>query len=375
MSKETKKILGFIAFGVVLYAMLMNLSAAVGLLKGFVGLIMPVLIGLIIAFVINVPMTGFQKLFAKIPGKRHNKPHDKVICAASLAATFLCLILVVFLVFTMLIPELASSAKSVYKSVEAQIPNLIAYLNTLDWDVHSLTTWLENFDLKAIVEKAIGGMGDVVDSIVGITTSTFSYMFNGLFGLIIAIYVLMDKEDLARQSKKLAYAYLSKSMADRICYVARLVSSTYTKFLSGQCVEAVILGVLIFLSLAIFKLPYAGLIGVLTGIFSFIPYVGAFLSLAVGAVLIALIMPSKVLIFIVVFEVAQFIENQFIYPQVVGNSVGLSALWTIVAVLIGGNFFGVLGMIFFIPLTAVLYTLLADNVNKSLKTKSIEIKK
>ena len=373
MSKETKKILGFIAFGVVLYALLMNLPATVGLLKGFVGLIMPVLIGLIIAFVINVPMTGFQKLFAKIPTKKKHKPTDKIICLTSLLATFLCLLLVIFLVFTMLIPELASSAKSVYKSVEAQLPNIIAYLNSLDWDMHSVTEWLENFDIKAVVEKAIGGMGDVVGSIVGITTSTFSYAFNGLFGLIIAIYVLLGKEDLGRQSKKLVYAYLKKSVADKICYVAKLISTTYTKFLSGQCVEAVILGALIFISLAVFRLPYAGLIGVLTGVFSFIPYVGAFLSLAVGAVLIALIAPSKVLLFIIVFEVAQFIENQFIYPQVVGNSVGLSALWTIIAVLVGGNFFGVLGMIFFIPLTAVLYTLLADNVNKNLKHKNIDL--
>ena len=137
--------------------------------------------------------------------------------------------------------------------------------------------------------------------------------------------------------------------------------------------EAVILGFLIFLSLAIFKLPYAGLIGVLTGIFSFIPYVGAFLSCALGAILIFLIAPGKVILFIIVFQVAQFIENQFIYPHVVGNSVGLSALWTLVAVLLGGKFFGLLGMIFFIPLTAVVYTLVSGNVNKNLKIKDIDI--
>jgi len=374
MSKETKKILGFIAFGVVLYAALMNLPATVALFKGLVALTLPVVIGLVLAFVINVPMTAFQKLFSRIRTKKPGTS-NKALYGISLSATFVCLLLIVFLVFTLLIPELASSAKSVYKSVEAQVPHIIAYLNSLEWDMHSLTEWLENFDLKSIVEKAIGGMGNVVDSIVGITTSTFSYMFNGLFGFIIAIYVLMGKDDLGRQGKKLVYAYLKKPIADKVCYVCRLISDTYTKFLSGQCVEAVILGGLIFLSLAVFRLPYAGLIGVLTGVFSFIPYVGAFLSCFIGAVLIALIAPSKVILFIIVFQVAQFIENQFIYPHVVGNSVGLSALWTVVAVLVGGNFFGLLGMIFFIPLTAVIYTLLADNVNNQLKNKNIEITK
>ncbi len=373
MDKGTKKILGFIAFGVGLYALLMNLPAALGVLKAFGVLVLPVIVGLVLAFVINVPMSAFQRLFAKIPIKGKTSGNGKNLCGISLLATFLCIILVLVLVFTLLVPELASSAKSVYASVEAKIPEIIAYLNTLEWDFDDLTKWLEEFDLKTVAEKTLGGVGSVVDSLVGITTSTVSYAITAVFGVIICIYVLLGKEDLGRQSKKFIYAYLKKPAADKVCYVTKLLSDTYAKFLSGQCMEAVILGFLIFLSLAIFKLPYAGLIGVLTGIFSFIPYVGAFLSCALGAILIFLIAPGKVILFIIVFQVAQFIENQFIYPHVVGNSVGLSALWTLVAVLLGGKFFGLLGMIFFIPLTAVVYTLVSGNVNKNLKIKDIDI--
>ena len=137
--------------------------------------------------------------------------------------------------------------------------------------------------------------------------------------------------------------------------------------------EAVILGTMFVIAMSIFKMPYAGLIGVMTAILSFIPYIGAFLSCAIGALLVLLLSPSKVILFIIVFQVAQFIENQFIYPHVVGNSVGLSALWTLVAVLVGGNFFGILGMIFFIPLTAVIYNLVSGNVNRRLKEKQISI--
>lgn len=372
MAKETKKIMGYIAFGVVVYAALMNFGAVTAFVRRVGALVLPVIAGLILAFVINVPMKGFEKLFRKMLRKKNGEP-IKGIHGISLLSTFVCVILVFILVFTLLVPELIGSASSLYNALEAKIPQWIDWLRTQDWNTEMVTGWLADFDFKMIIQKTIGGMGSVMDSIVGITASTVSTLMTAAFGLIIAIYVLLSKEDLSRQAKKLLYGYCKKSTADNVCRVGTMINDTYTKFLSGQCVEAVILGALIFVSLSIFKMPYAGLIGVLTGILSFIPYVGAFLSCFIGAVLVLLLYPSKVLLFIIIYQIAQFIENQFIYPHVVGNSVGLSALWTLLAVLIGGKFFGLFGMIFFIPLTAVIYTLISGDVNARLNKKDITV--
>lgn len=382
MGKENKRILGFIAFGVVAYAVLMNLGSVIGSLRDLISLTLPVIVGLVLAFVINVPMKAFEKLYGRIFGKllkkqsKGGKTKGKIrgLHGISLLSTFICIILVFFLMFTLLIPELVSSVSSVYAAAEVKIPQWIDFLRSQEWNLDAFTDWLADFDFKALLEGAIGGVGTVMDSIVGITTATVSNMITAGFGLIIAIYVLLSKDDLLRQSKKVLYGYCRRDIADKICAVGKMVNDTYTKFFSGQCVEAVILGFLIFIYLSIFKMPYAGLIGVMTGVLSFIPYIGALLSCVIGAVLVLLLSPAKVILFIIVFQVAQFIENQFIYPHVVGNSVGLSALWTLVAVLVGGNFFGLLGMIFFIPLTAVIYNLVSGNVNRRLRERNVTIR-
>lgn len=208
------------------------------------------------------------------------------------------------------------------------------------------------------------GAGNFLSSALGIATSTISIIVNCFFSLVIALYILLSKKTLGRQCKKLLYVHVRKPIADCIYHVATLISKTYSKFLSGQCIEAIILGVLIFISFTIFRIPYAVLIAVLTGVLSFIPYIGAFFACFIGAVLVLMVNPLQALLSIIVYQVVQFIENQFIYPHVVGGSVGLAPLWTLVAVLIGGNLFGILGMIFFIPLVAVLYQLVKEYTNK-----------
>ena len=183
--------------------------------------------------------------------------------------------------------------------------------------------------------------------------------------LVIAVYLLLSRRSLARKSKKLLYAYLAKPHADRVCHIAGLVQAAYTKFLSGQCIEACILGVLIFLAFSAFGLPYAGLIGFLTAISAFIPYVGAFVACVIGALLILLSSPEQALISVLVFLVVQFVENLFIYPNVVGTSVGLPPLFTFLAALIGGNLFGILGMLIGVPFAATIYQLLKNDVYKT----------
>ena len=170
------------------------------------------------------------------------------------------------------------------------------------------------------------------------------------------------------------YSFLKTETTEKLCEVGALSVETYSKFLSGQTIEAVILGVLIFIFFSIFRLPYAALIAFLTSFFAFVPYVGAFASCAIGAFLILLDSPEKVITCVIVYLVVQFVENQFIYPHVVGSSVGLSPLWTLVAAIIGGNPFGIVGIIFFIPFTAVVYTVFKRYANNKLDEKSIDIK-
>ena len=181
---------------------------------------------------------------------------------------------------------------------------------------------------------------------------------------------MADRDKIAGQSRRLLYAYTKEKVADKVCYVCGLIREAYRKFLTGQCVEAVILGLLIAIAFTVFRLPYAGLIGAVTAVCALIPYIGAFISCGLSVLLALMISPEKALTCLIVYLAIQFIETQFIYPRVVGGSVGLSPLWTLAAVLIGGKLFGLIGMIFFIPLVSVAYILISEDVRSRLRKRA-----
>lgn len=345
----------------------MNLSTVLAFLKTIIGLVFPILLGLLFAFVLNVPMRGLEGLLDRAFAGAKRRPKDRVLQSLSLLLTLVCIILVITLAFTMAIPALVSSVRSIYPLLAEKWPQWMAVLNSYEIDVSLLTDWVSTLDMEQLSSNAGSLLGSAVDT----ATSAISAVASLVFGLIIAVYILLSKSALTVQVKKLTYANLRKETADRLCYMGSLARDTYTKFLSGQCVEAIILGSLIFIAFKIFRLPYAGLIGFLTSLFAFVPYIGAFASCLIGAFLALLVSPSKVLVCILVYLVVQFIENQFIYPHVVGSSVGLSPLWTLIAALIGGKLFGVLGIVFFIPLAAVLYILIRDDTNEKLSKRSL----
>lgn len=375
MEKETKRSLLLITFGVVLFALLMHFSSVIKMAQRGITLILPIIVGLILAFVLNVPMKMFERLFEKIK-KKHPKLEKLPIASLSLFATIACIVLLIGIVYTMFVPGLISSVRSIYNVFMENVPKWLSWLRSNGMDTAWLSREIASWDLNKLMAQITGNVGNVgnaLGKVVDATTSFFGVAVNALMGFIIAIYVLLSKESLTRQCKKMLYAHLSKKHADRICYISSLINETYSKFFSGQCIEAVILGLLMFIAFTVFRLPYANLIAVLTGILSFIPYIGAFASCFIGALLIVMVDPWKAILSIVVYQVVQFIENQFIYPRVVGGSVGLAPLWTLSAALIGGNLFGVLGMIFAIPVTAVLYVLLKDDANRRLQKKKITI--
>ncbi|MBR6649926.1 MAG: AI-2E family transporter [Clostridia bacterium] len=373
MDKNFKKLLLLVSFGVVLFAALFNFTAVINYAGKVLSIFLPIIVGLIIAFVLNVPMKGFDNLLHKIFKKNDFKHKEKLINILSLVLTLLAIIVVIVLAVTLAVPEIVSSVKRIYVQIQAKLPEFIAWLNSYNIDTTRLTELAKNININSFLSTITTGAGSLLSSVWGFATTTVSGVSTTIFAIVISIYVLLDKKTLSRHMKKLMYSFLKTETTEKLCEVGALSVETYSKFLSGQTIEAVILGVLIFIFFSIFRLPYAALIAFLTSFFAFVPYVGAFASCAIGAFLILLDSPEKVITCVIVYLVVQFVENQFIYPHVVGSSVGLSPLWTLMAAIIGGNLFGIVGIIFFIPLAAVLYTLLQGHINKKLRINRIKI--
>ena len=313
-------------------------------------------------------MTAIENRLKKLLYRRHPEKAGKALRMLSLLLTFVCIIVVVALAVLMLIPELRKSIMSVIAQIQESLPALMDYLYSLGID----TTWMEQqlaaidlaaIDFKELASQMITGASSMLGTLVGAVSATISVLGNALFSTVIALYILIDKENLSRQCRKLLYAFVRPELGDKIWHVGSLIREVFGKFLGGQSIESCVLGILMFIALSVFRIPYASLIAVLTAVCAFIPYIGAFLSCGIGVALILLVNPLQAVLCLVVYQVVQFIENQFIYPHVVGSSVGLEPLWTIIAVLVGGAAFGILGMIFFIPVMAVVYTLLKETVN------------
>lgn len=373
-----KQNLILIASGVILFAAVMNINYVMTFIKDVMGLFLPLIIGFIMAFVLSVPMNGFEKLLRKIgrkikpklPKKIRINVKDKTISTISLLLTVISILLVIYILGKVAVPQIVESVKSIGIMIKEKWPQWAKTLQKYNVDTAPITEWVKNLDFENLIKNVLSGAGTFINVVVGTAASTISIMGTIAIAVVIMFYVLLSKKELIRHGKKIVYAYLSKEKADKIVYVSKLSCDVFAKFLSGQCIEACVLGGMMFVGFWLFKLPYAGLIAMLTCVSAFIPYIGAFMSCAIGVVLTLIANPSQAIMCFIVYQVIQFIENQFIYPNVVGNSVGLSPLWTLIAVLVGGKLFGLLGMIFFIPIVAVLYILFRESVNKKLKNKN-----
>ena len=369
MKQENKYVFGYIAFGVTLYAVLMNLKTVLGAFTWLGQIFLPVLLGFLLAFILNVPMTGFEKRLGKLQYKGKPLLKEKALGGLSLLLSFLSVLLVLALAITMLVPELIASGESLVLLAKEKWPEVRDYLQLHHIDTAQLEAWVQSLNLQELAKQIFGGAGSLINSAVNAVSAVLSGLGTMGIALVIAVYALLGKKQLAKGTTDLLQAHLSSSRAGWLIHVGRLISSSYSKFFSGQCLEACILGVLMLVAFTVLGVPYASLIGVLTAVCAFVPYVGAFLSCAIGAFLVLLVAPEKVILYVVVYLVVQFVENQFIYPHVVGGSVGLSPLWTLIAVLVGGSLMGLVGMLFFIPLTAVLVTLLNEYTQKRLQEK------
>lgn len=363
--KRTKRYILVTAIGVSLYVALMNLTAVVSFVGELVRLVRPVIAGSILALFVHVPMNSIQKKLTSFYSSRQNRPSERAILIMSFAATVLCALLILALVLILLVPELIISSRRLY----AQVVERLQYLKGLEFDIAWMEELLSKIDINSITGKLSNAVDGILPNVVDALSSAVSLIMTACFAVIVSIYISLGKEKLGRHGRKLISAYLSPVWENRVLLFTRTFIKSFTNFLTGQCTEAVILGTLMFLAFSIFQLPYGSLVGVLTAVCAIIPYVGAFLSSAISVILTLFIAPELVIRCIIVYSVVQFVENQFIYPRVVGSSVGLPPLYTLIAAMIGGKLFGIMGILFFIPLMAVLVEVVKADANERISRK------
>lgn len=367
--QELKKCITITIIIAAAYLVVNNIPDIINIFKTIIGVLMPFIIGGVIAYILNIPMTKIETLLSKKIKKK------SVVRTISITLSLLVFVAIIAIILLLLIPELVQSIESLVSSVPALLNNVQSWaLDLLDQYPELQTELAKAFQETTGVKDILTTiLNYIIDGSVGFVSSLVSSVVTIFMALVFAIYMLSQKESLLRGCKKVLYAIVKKEQADKVMEVLNLTNKTFYKFISGQCLEACILGVLMFAAVALCGFPYALIIGVLTAVTALVPIFGAIAAMVIGAILIAMTSPWKALLFIVVFQVIQQIEGNLIYPKVVGKSVGLSPLWTLLAITVGGNLFGIMGMLVSLPVASVLYALLKENVHVKLKDKKIEV--
>lgn len=369
-----KKLRGLIMFTVIAAVAGVNYRSLLGMAVTLFGMAFPFLLGAAIAFVMNVPMRWIE---GKIrPGKPCRWRRG-----VSLVLTLVAVTGIVTTVMLVVVPEFFRTLMTLQSSVPAFLADMQDKLTSWFAQYPDVVTYIEQMevDWEQLMQGVVGFLTTGAGSLLNTTFSAAKSIVSGVtafgIGLVFAIYILLQKETLGRQTSKLVRACLPQQLADNVLRTAGLAESIFSSFLTGQCVEAVILGMMFFITLSVLRMPYELLIGVLIAFTALIPIFGAFIGCAVGAFLILMVSPMQALAFICVFLVLQQLEGNLIYPHVVGNSVGLPSIWVLVAVTLGGSMMGITGMLIFIPLVSVFYTLLREWVNERLAQKDRKEKK
>ena len=369
-----KKIRELIIFTVLLVVALWKFEVVIDVLKTIGGILFPFVLGGAIAFVINVPMSFLEKkIFGK--AKEENKAGKKLARPVSLLLTIILAVGVVVLVMFGVIPQLTRTIASLMISIANFIPqmqNWIREFSHNNQDIMKLVNQVQ-FNPDQAIKWGISILGSGAGNMMNTTMSAVGSIVSGFATFFIAFsfacYILFQKEKLYVQIRKVFFAFIPKQKAEAFL---KICSLTFANFLTGQCVEAVILGSMFVVTLSILKMPYALLIGTLIAFTALIPIFGAFIGCAVGCFLIFMVSPKQAILFIIVFLILQQIEGNLIYPHVVGGSVGLPSIWVLAAVTVGGNLMGIVGMLIFIPLVSVLYTIFREFVYLRLKEKHIK---
>ena len=382
-----KKLLLLIAFGALAVTAPMWIGQAGHALGFLLGIASPFLAGAALAFVLNVPMHFLENklvdpAFRKL-SKQNKSPHG-LVRALSLVLTLALVVLVLLLLILVVVPQLAASVSGLGTTIQHALTRFINWVQMQFVNNPQIVEIVENTVrdwqninwhtvLTSVIDFLKNGAGNVLSSTISAAKGIVGVVANFAIALVFAIYILLQKEKLGRQFRKALYALCPKKAADYTVHVFSLSHRVFSNFITGQCTEAVILGTMFVITMSILRMPYALLVGCLIAVTALIPIVGAFIGCFVGAFLLLMNSPMQALIFVITFLILQQVEGNLIYPHVVGSSVGLPSIWVLAAVTLGGSLMGVAGMLVFIPLLSVCYSLFRDFVNRRLKARNLTI--
>ena len=378
-SKEIiREIRRLIVFTAILFLCLWKHEVVFALLKGIFHVVFPFVLGGAIAFVLGVPMNYIENRLFPEDKKNRSGIRNKFARPMSLVIILVLLFGIIFAVLFLLLPQLCETVANLGDSAQEFLPKVESWAEDVFRNNEEITELIGRveFDWDKITDMGIrflrNGASNMVGSTIIVVREIVSGMATFFIAFAFACYVLLQKERLKTQGKKILYAMISKGKAEAVLEVLSLTYYTFSGFLTGQCLEAIILGGMFVLVMTVFRFPYALLVGIIIAFTALVPVFGAFVGCAVGVFLIFIVNPTKAILFIVLFLALQQIEGNFIYPHVVGNSVGLPSIWVLAAVSVGGTLMGVVGMLIFIPVASVTYALFREIIYLLLKKRGLK---
>lgn len=380
--QNIKKILLIITYTILLCFALINFKFVLNVIGYILNLLKPFIFGFCIAFILNIPLSKIENIILKLKNNKKNKKKkeiqgvnkpNKKVRAFSIMMSLIIFIGIIFFTLFLVIPEFINTISILKENVPNAFdqakewtmnlmdsnPRILEKINEIKPDWNKVDASVTEFVKKA----ATGLIGFSIEFVVGV----FSGLINFFMGIIFAVYMLSQKEKFLSQIKRICVTYISKEKCEKIFKIGSITNDTFKKFFGGQFIEAILLGVMCFIGMTIFKMPYALTISVLIGVTALIPVFGAFFGTGIGAILILAVDPAKAFWFVIYILVIQQIDGNLIYPKVVGDSVGLPAIWVMLAVLVGGNSLGIIGMLVGVPIASVIYKLIKEKVNKGEK--------
>lgn len=322
----------------------------------------PALYGGLVALILSVFISGTSDIIKLFDKKNKINPLIKNIL--SIVVTILFIFFVFYLLIILIVPRFSEGIQNIIHTIENNWDKIVDFCNKIGLDSNKFKNIITEIDTASVIDFAGQNVKNLFRTLFSTVSSLTGVVFTAVISIVCCVYILLGQDKLAAQCAQVVSAYLPKRTAKGIISTSVLFWVTFKNFLLRQCIEAVILGGLLMIFMLIFKIPYALIIGTITAVLALIPYVGAFISCAFGAFFILLIEPQKVIVFLILFLVIQQIEGNIIYPHIVGKSVGLPAIWTLMAVYAGGELLGIIGMILFVPIVSVIYTLVKEDVTR-----------
>lgn len=364
---ELKKWMFLILFAIVSFYIINNINIVWNVILFLLSVMSPFILGGILAFILNIPMTKIEKQLNK---KIKNKRITRTI---SIILSLLIFLLIIGFISFLIIPEVIESIEKLVSNIPGLVNDTESYILNLLKNHESVQVEIKEMFKSVNTSKIISNiLNYIVNGSLSFISSLISSLITIFTGIVFSIYMLSQKEYLIKCFHKILKAFISDSKCKKIGEICTLANKTFSNFISGQCLDAVILGAILFVVLSLFRFPYALLISVLTCVTALIPIFGALIAMVVGVVLIGISSPLEALLFILIFQIVQQIEGNFIYPRVVGSSVGLSPLWTLLAITVGGNLFGIIGMLIGLPIASILYAIFRSYVNERIKEKEVK---